>query len=151
VESPTRERLETLADRSRITKDPEALTEYARAALGRAITAQYRDAQGDLHVVALSPRTERKIEESLQMIGGMGVLVLEPETVTALLRNLATRMEHVAASGSQPVVLCSPRLRAPLHRWLENSIRNPVVLSYAEVSPPAQVRAAGTVDLAEAA
>lgn len=140
--------LETLADKARLSKDPETLTEYVRASLGRAITAQYRDAQGDLHVVTLAPRTERKLEESLQQIGGATVIALEPSTAGALARQLAARMEQLAAGGHQPVILCSPRLRSPLRRWLECSVRNPVVLSYAEVAPPSQARAEGMVDLA---
>ena len=143
--------LETLADRARTTKDPEILTEHARAALGRAVTAQYRDPQGDLHTIALAPRLERRLEEALQQIGGTSVLAIEPGFGAALLRQVAERMERLAAAGNQPVLLCSPRIRAALRRWLECTIKNPVVLSYAEVMPPAQVHTSEVLDLPEAA
>ena len=141
--------LETLADRARITKDTETLAEYVRASLGRNIVSQYRDAEGGLHAITLSPRLERKLEESLQQVGGVSVLAVDPTLGSALLRQLAQHMEKVAASGNQPVVLCSPRIRPALRRWLDSTIRNSVVLSYAEVLPPTQVHGEAMVDVAE--
>jgi flagellar biosynthesis protein FlhA len=127
------------------------LTEYVRAALGRAVTAQYRDQAGELHAVVLSPRLERKLEETLQQVSGMSIISPDPALGAAVLRQLTERMERVAAAGNQPVILCSPRVRAAFRRWLEAAIHNPVVISYAEVTPPTQVRSEGTVDLPEPA
>jgi flagellar biosynthesis protein FlhA len=143
--------LEVLADKGRLTKDTETLTEYVRAALGRSITGQYRDGQGLLYALTLAPVLERKLEESIQPLAGMGVLALDPSLSAGLLRQVAQQMERVAETGNQPVILCSPRLRPVLRRWLENSIRNPIVLSYAEITPPVQLRSVGLVEMPAAA
>src|SRR5690606_32761637 len=48
--------LEVLADFGPRTRDPELLTEYARHALARQISAEYADEEGVLRVVTLAPQ-----------------------------------------------------------------------------------------------
>ncbi|MGE5791018.1 MAG: flagellar biosynthesis protein FlhA, partial [Syntrophaceae bacterium] len=58
--------LETLADYAPLTKNIDILTGYVRQALARTITKQYRDSDGNISVVMLSPEIEDKISHSVQ-------------------------------------------------------------------------------------
>ena len=47
--------VEAVGDKARLTRDPSLLAEYARQALGRAITAPYLDENRTLHAITLDP------------------------------------------------------------------------------------------------
>ena len=50
--------LETLGDHAPRSKDPILLTEYVRHRLARQICTRYRNAEGELYVVAFDPALE---------------------------------------------------------------------------------------------
>jgi len=52
--------LEAIGDAAGATKDPDALTEAARATLGRAICKQYQTEKGELPVISLAPALEER-------------------------------------------------------------------------------------------
>ncbi len=141
--------LETLADYARQTRDTDLLTEYVRRALARQITSQYRDDQGRLHALMLSPHLEQLLLNALQQTDQGLAIVLETATAQRLLQRLAQAMERMAASGHQPVLLCTARLRLPLRRFTERALPNLVVLSYAEIAPQVTVQSSGVVSLDE--
>jgi flagellar biosynthesis protein FlhA len=141
--------LEALADYARQTRDTDLLTEYVRRALARQITSQYRDDQGRLHALMLSPHLEQLLLNALQQTDQGLAIVLETATAQRLLQRLAQAMERMAASGHQPVLLCTARLRLPLRRFTERALPNLVVLSYAEIAPQVTVQSSGVVSLDE--
>jgi flagellar biosynthesis protein FlhA len=51
--------LETLANNAKTNKDIDFLTEQVRKALARSISNQYKEADGSIHVITLSPQTEQ--------------------------------------------------------------------------------------------
>ena len=58
--------LETLGDHAPRSKDPILLTEYVRHRLARQICTRYRNAEGELHVVALDPALEDRIRAGFE-------------------------------------------------------------------------------------
>ncbi|MCK4468191.1 MAG: flagellar biosynthesis protein FlhA, partial [Desulfobacterales bacterium] len=58
--------LETLADYAPLTKNVDMLTGYARQALARRITREYKDADGNITVIMVSPDIEDRISKSVQ-------------------------------------------------------------------------------------
>ena len=52
--------VEAIGDKARVTRDPSVLAEYARQALGRAITAPHLDAQQCLRAITLDPTVEQE-------------------------------------------------------------------------------------------
>ena len=139
--------LETLADRARSTRDTDVLSEHVRHALQRTITHQYKDESNAVHVLLLSPRLEEALSGALQPTEQGMSIALEPATAQRLLQRLAREAEKMASLGRQPVVLCSTRIRLPLKRFTERSLRNLAVLSFGEIAPQVEVRSQGMVSL----
>jgi flagellar biosynthesis protein FlhA len=133
--------LETLADHARQTRDPDALTEYVRQALARAISAQYRGMDGLVHVITLSPRVEQALTEALKQTEAGTMIAMEPARAQRLLERVAAEMEKVAGMGHPPVLLCSARLRLAVRRLTERVLPNLVVLSFSEIAPGVDVQA----------
>ena len=137
--------VETLADYARQTRDTEALTEYVRQRLARAISAKYRGADGLVHVITLSPRVEQQLTEALKQTDQGTMIAMEPVRAQQLLQRLAGEMERVAGLGHAPVLLCSARLRLAVRRLTERVLPNLVVLSFSEIATGVDVQAEGMV------
>ncbi|WP_324667566.1 flagellar biosynthesis protein FlhA [Geochorda subterranea] len=138
--------LEALADAARESRDPDTLTERVRMALARHISRLYGDDDGVIPVITLSPGLERKLEE----LAASPAAPLEPDFVSRLVRELGRLQEAAAARGRRAVVLCSPSVRRYLRRLIERSLPRLPVISFAEVTPGAQVAGEGVVELADA-
>ncbi len=138
--------LEALADRAKITKDPDLLTEYVRQSLARLITAQYKDADDSLHVVTLSPQMEQLLADSIVQTDQGLMANIEPSAAQKIIQAVAAAAEKLAAVGWQPIILCSARIRLPLRRLLERSLPNLVVLSFNEIPLQVKVHSGGMVD-----
>jgi flagellar biosynthesis protein FlhA len=138
---------ETLADRGRQTKDVETLTEAVRGALARQITVQHRARDGALHALTLHPMLERQLAGSLQQTDTGTALVIEPALLQLMLAEIARQLERTAASGDQPVLLTSSRIRRPLRRLTERSLPVLPVVAFNEVASEVDVRAVGTVEV----
>ncbi len=138
---------ETLADRGRQTKETEALTEAVRASLARQITVQHRAGDGQLHAITLHPVLERHLAGSLQQTDTGAALAIEPALMQQLLADVAKQMERAAATGDQPVLLTSSRIRRPLRRLTERSLPALPVLAFNEIASEVEVRAIGTVEV----
>jgi flagellar biosynthesis protein FlhA len=137
--------LETLADHARQMRDPDALTEYVRQALARAISAQYKGLDGVIHVITLSPRVEQLLTEALKQTEHGTMIAMEPNRAQHLLQRLAAEMEKLATMGHPPVLLCSARLRLAVRRLTERVLANLVVLSFSEIASGVDVQAEGMV------
>jgi flagellar biosynthesis protein FlhA len=140
--------LEAVADQAAASKDPELLTEAARAALGRTITKQYLAPDGLLPVIHLDPRLDRKLSEQMN---GSGAAASEQGLAQRLAPLLKQAAERVAAQGQQPVLLCSPPLRRHLRRMTERTLPGVPVLSLNEIDSAAKIKALETVRLGDEA
>ena len=138
---------ETLADRGRQTKDTEVLTEAVRASLARQITVQHRAPDGQIHAITLHPVLERHLAGSLQQTDTGAALAIEPALMQNLLGDVARQMERAAASGDQPVLLTSSRIRRPLRRLTERSLPALPVLAFNEIASEVEVRPIGTAEV----
>ncbi|MBN1420113.1 MAG: flagellar biosynthesis protein FlhA [Planctomycetes bacterium] len=137
--------LETLADWAPRTKDPEILTEYARHALGRAISHTHRDADGRIHAVALDPVLEDFVEKATERTDRGARLSLNPELANAVVARTAEELEKLLASGRPPVVVCAPQVRSQVRKLLERQIQGLAVLSYGEIVREVPLEIVGTV------
>jgi flagellar biosynthesis protein FlhA len=128
--------LETLADYGPTLKDPELLTEYTRAALRRAISKSYQDADGKIPVIALDHRFEETLASALQRTEHGSYLSLPPQTAQRALQALARAAEDVSLMNYTPVALTAPAVRLPLRKLAEKVLPSLVVLSHNEVEGP---------------
>lgn len=140
--------LEVVADHAATTKDPDALTELVRQALGRLITHQFAGPDGSLPVINLDPRLDRALVEHMTAVQG-APWGLEPGLTQRLLEALKQAAERVAAKGQQPIVLCSPALRRHLRRLTHRMLQSVPVLSIGEIDAMTKVIAFETVRLTE--
>jgi flagellar biosynthesis protein FlhA len=140
---------EALSQRARVSADTEGLVEAARSALGPAISAPYA-ADGTLRVLTLEPRMEHSLLESLRPGESGAVIVIEAEQAERLVHAVARSLEAAERQGLNPVLVCSPQLRAPLRRLVKVGVPRIPVLSYGELNNQMRIETIGMVDLAAA-
>lgn len=135
--------LEAFADALALTKDPDTLTESVRAALGRAICRPFQNEKGEVPVIALSPKLEERLLQSIVRTDQGTVLALDPSQA----QRLASRIADVFAGAvAQPVLLCNPALRPHLWRMFSRVLPHLGVLSHNEVPAQVSVAALATLD-----
>ncbi|MCL6594650.1 MAG: flagellar biosynthesis protein FlhA [Firmicutes bacterium] len=136
---------EALADGAAQTKDPDALTEVVRRALGRSITRAAAGG-GRLAVVTLDAALEQDLLARVQRTtDGGGGLELDPAARDQVVGRLAAALEPALSQGRRAAVVTTPLLRPHLRRALERALPDVPVLSYGELDPEAQVEPMGMV------
>lgn len=139
--------LETLTDYADRTKDLGILTEYVRHGLSRSICQQYRDRYRLLRVVSLDPGLEDLLSAGIDYTErGMNVK-LSPAIQEAFNRELSSSLESLTQSGSPPVVVCSPNIRAGVRQITQGTLNHLAVLSLNEITRDTNVEAVAQVSL----
>jgi flagellar biosynthesis protein FlhA len=138
--------VESVGDKARVTRDPGLLAEYARQALGRAITAPHLAGSQTLRVLTLDPSVEQELATSITQTNDGEYLAMEPTRAQAVLGAIRAQSEQAAArSGARPVLLCSARVRRHMRRLIESAVPHLPVCSYNEVAPGISVETIGVV------
>jgi flagellar biosynthesis protein FlhA len=138
--------VEAAGDKARITRDPTLLAEYARQALGRAITAPHLDGEQRLLAVSLDPAIEQEVSESIAQTADGEFLAMDPARAQSLVHALSGQVEHAVQRGRRPVLLCSARIRRHVRRLCEQSLPQLAVCSYNEIVPGIRVETIGVVN-----
>jgi flagellar biosynthesis protein FlhA len=138
--------LETVADYTTVSKDPDTLTEYARQNLSRTISTQYANAEGLVHVVSLDPVLDRRLTEAIKPSGGDQV-GLSPSLFNHVIVAVRQAIERVVGQGYQPVVLCSQSIRSQIYRLVSPGVQALAVLSPNELDPKTKIQAIEVVRL----
>jgi flagellar biosynthesis protein FlhA len=138
--------VESVGDKARITRDTGLLAEYARQALGRAITAPHVGPDQTLRAITLDPSIEQEVATSITQTTDGEYLALDPARAQALLGAVRAQADHAAAlGGNRPVLLCSARVRRHLRRLVESSVPHLAVCSYNEIAPGVSVETIGVI------
>jgi flagellar biosynthesis protein FlhA len=137
--------VEAIGDKARTTRDTSLLSEYARQALGRAITAPHLDEQLRLQAITLDPAIEQEVSTSITQTTDGEYLAMEPSRAQAIVAALRTQVEHASARGSRPVLLCSARIRRHLRRLVATAQPHLAVCSYNEIAPGINVETVGVI------
>jgi len=125
--------LEALSDAADRTDDPELLTQSVRGSLAAALTQQYRAADGRLWCVTLDPEFEETLTDQVGLgTDGSGPGVT-PETARRISDALTEGLSALDRQGKAPVVLCAPRVRSTVRRWIVSAGSRAAVLAYNEV------------------
>ncbi len=138
--------LETVADYTTVSKDPDTLTEYARQNLSRTISTQYANSDGFVHVVSLDPMLDRRLTEAIKPSGGDQV-GLSPSLFNHVIAAVRQAIERVVGQGYQPIVLCSQSIRSQLYRLVSPGVHSLAVLSPNELDPKTKIQAIEVVRL----
>jgi flagellar biosynthesis protein FlhA len=138
--------VEAIGDKARTTRDTSLLSEYARQALGRAITAPHLDEQLRLQAITLDPAIEQEVSTSITQTTDGEYLAMDPPRAQAIVAALRAQVEHATARGGQgPVLLCSARIRRHLRRLIAQAQPHLAVCSYNEISPGISVETVGVI------
>jgi flagellar biosynthesis protein FlhA len=137
--------VEAIGDKARTTRDTSLLSEYARQALGRAITAPHLDDQLRLQAITLDPAIEQEVSTSITQTTDGEYLAMDPPRAQAIVVALRAQVEHATARGAKPVLLCSARIRRHLRRLIAQAQPHLAVCSYNEISPGINVETIGVI------
>ncbi|MFN3454766.1 MAG: flagellar biosynthesis protein FlhA [Pseudobdellovibrio sp.] len=136
---------ETLADEAGRTKDLDVLTEAVRKNLARSITSKYLSEDGSMSVMTLDPRLEEMVSNSLLQTEQGIQLVMDPQSASKMISNIAQQIESHPEIAGQPILLTSPTVRRHLFKLVSRFIPQLIVLSHSEVSSDAQVQSVASV------
>ncbi len=141
--------LETLADYANVTKNVEVLTEYVRYALSDTIAKLYQDEDGVIRAITLDAKIEQLITGSLQKQKQVThTLGLSPAVIQQIHRSIAENVEQAISRGYQPVIVCSPAIRAYFRKLIENVFPDVAVISFGELPAEVQIESIGKVRIA---
>ncbi|GMW06318.1 MAG: flagellar biosynthesis protein FlhA [Nevskiales bacterium] len=133
---------QALAEHGRTTQDPEALTGFVRAALGRAIVHKLGGQSDELPVITLEPRLEQILQDALK---GGGEGSIEPTLAERVQAQLSETTQRQEIAGQPAVLLVSPALRPWLARFLRFAVPSLKVLAYNEVPDNRRVKLVAAV------
>jgi flagellar biosynthesis protein FlhA len=136
--------LETLLDAAPASKNPVALVEAARQALGRALVRPLLSESGGLRVVTLDHSLEEELGRAFNAQAPAGNTGLQPPFARRILEGLR-RLAGEQVAVAAPVVLCSTPARYHLKRLLEPFLPKLVVLSPLEVPAVIEVQSLGVL------
>lgn len=139
--------LETLADHARNTKDIELLTEYVRMAMSRGICSELVDEYNSVTVATLSPEVENLIGSNLQRSINGTYPAVDPDTTNRIFKNIQSITEEVNFYNNRPIILVSPKIRAPFRKLVEMVFPNVAILSLNEIPSDVQIKAQGVVNI----
>ncbi|TWT03705.1 flagellar biosynthesis protein FlhA [Planomicrobium sp. CPCC 101079] len=139
--------LETLADYSVHTKDPDVLTEYVRQALSRQITLQYATAREPLQVITAGASLEKKFADSVHRSDQGSYLSIDPESSQQIFQRISEQAAQLQQTGIQPILLTSPAIRMYMRQFIERFAPDLPVLSYNELEPEVEIQSVGVVNI----
>lgn len=121
--------LEAITNHGATIKTPNELTDAVRESLGRLICERYRSSEGHMRVLALEPRMEGRLRESLRE----GHLALPPGPIEALVRIIGEHWQNSVRTDQPLALLADKALRRPLRRLLLRAAPDMGIISYQEV------------------
>jgi len=138
--------LETLVESASINKNPVALVEACRQALGRSLIKPLLDEKGALKVVTLDPRMEEELSLAFTpQMPAAGAMALQPTFIRRLLESLR-KLVGENVDVATPVILCSANTRFHLRRLLEPFLPKIVVISHGEIPALTPVHSIGCLN-----
>jgi len=139
--------LERLADYAHLSRDINVLTEYVRQSLARQICETYSDKEGTITVVTIDPSLEETMIGAIHQSEYGSFLALDPNIGERILIQIGAQVQNFRRMKIPSVILCSPRLRPHLKRFIERSYPEVAVLSYNEIVPQVKVQSIGMISL----
>lgn len=139
---------ETLADEAARTKDLDLLTEAVRKQLSRSITAKYSAEDGSVSVMTFDGRLEELVSNSLLQTEQGVQLVMDPQSASKMISNIAQKIESHPEIAGQPILLTSPTVRRHIFKLVSRFIPQLIVLSHNEITADARVQSVATVGMA---
>jgi flagellar biosynthesis protein FlhA len=137
--------LEALVDTAATNKNPVALVEASRQALGRGLIRPLLDPKGELRVVTLDNTIEEECMRAANMQSGqLSSSSMQISVARRVLDSLRASFGD-RIGEAPPILLCSSPGRFYLRRLLEPFIPKIIVISPSEIPPMTLVQSVGVV------
>ena len=140
--------LESVADASSSTKDPDIITEYVRQRMARSILKPYL-IDGILNIQILEKSLEEKLINSIQPTDQGAMLAFDLSFSQRLIEKIGNEAKKTMLANMQPVILVHPLLRGKLRRFLERYIQGIIVISHNEIPPQIKIQSVGVIRINE--
>ncbi|EPT0964871.1 flagellar biosynthesis protein FlhA [Vibrio vulnificus] len=131
--------VQTLAEYSSKSQEPDILTAAVRISLKRLIVQEINGIEPELPVITLIPELEQILHQTMQASGGESAGI-EPGLAERLQSSLMMATQEQELKGEPAVLLTSGVLRSTLAKFVKNTIPNLRVLSYQEIPDEKQIR-----------
>lgn len=138
---------ETLADEAARTKDLDLLTESVRKQLSRSITSKYAGEEAAVNVMTFDSKLEEMVANALLQTEQGVQLVMDPQSASRMISNIAQQIESHPEIASQPILLTSPTVRRHIFKLVSRFIPQLIVLSHNELTAEVKVQSVATVGL----
>ena len=138
---------ETLADEAGRTKDLDLLTEAVRRQLSRSITRKYSGDEGAVNVMTFDSKLEEYVANSLLQTEQGVQLVMDPQSASKMISNIAQQIENHPEIAGQPILLTSPTVRRHIFKLVSRFIPQLIVLSHNEITADVKVQSVASVGL----
>jgi flagellar biosynthesis protein FlhA len=139
--------VETLADYSPLTKDPELLTEYVRHKLSRSFISPYIGEDGVLKLITMAQHVEDLLQKGIQKTEHGSYLSIDPKVADPIITSIKKESEKAMAKNIQPILMTSPTIRRHLKKMVEYFIPSLMVLSQSELISDISFKSIGEVSL----
>jgi flagellar biosynthesis protein FlhA len=131
--------VQTLAEFSSKSQEPDVLTAAVRISLKRLIVQEINGVDPELPVITLIPELEQILHQTMQASGGESAGI-EPGLAERLQSALTQATQEQELKGEPAVLLTSGILRTTLAKFVKNTIPSLRVLSYQEIPDEKQIR-----------
>ncbi|WP_162062641.1 flagellar biosynthesis protein FlhA [Vibrio taketomensis] len=131
--------VQTLAEYSSKSQEPDILTAAVRISLKRLIVQEINGIEPELPVITLIPELEQILHQTMQASGGESAGI-EPGLAERLQMSLSNATQEQELKGEPAVLLTSGVLRSTLAKFVKNTIPSLRVLSYQEIPDEKQIR-----------
>ncbi len=131
--------VQTLAEFSSKSQEPDVLTAAVRISLKRLIVQEINGVDPELPVITLIPELEQILHQTMQASGGESAGI-EPGLAERLQSALTQATQEQELKGEPAVLLTSGILRSTLAKFVKNTIPSLRVLSYQEIPDKKQIR-----------
>ena len=111
----------------------------------RSISRSHASKEGRLFVITLDPKLEDVIKAATERTERGSIVALSPAMVSRLGERLAQEISKLLKAGHEPVILCSPQVRAQVKKIADAVQPGIVVLSYNEIVQDVRVESLGMV------
>ena len=133
---------------SNFSTKPSVLSERLRTELCRQICLQNVNKEKTLYALTLSSELEDLLYNTCQTTEYCRMFMLTQQQIQSLVNSTAKiLLEAHKKINTQPVILCTPKIRLALYELLVKHLPSIVVLSYAELITDINVERVGTIEI----
>ena len=118
-----------------------------RMALNKSIAVDFVDENNTITVATLSNDVERLIANNLQKSVNGTYPAVDPDSTNKIFNSIKEIIESTDFYNNRPVILVSPKIRAPFRKLVEMVFPNVSILSLNEIPSDIQIKAQAVVNI----